>query len=298
MKSKNNDDLWLQDDFEDAVDRAIIAQYEKKIRKNRSAFPSDRMTDVTRKMLFNRDAPYIPSQSRLFYFNPSSQRHSLDIANDPLPESGCAYFGKPQGKLKDRRPGEYAQFAFFKKIKNIPRGYRPAVSGTHYSFWFVGALDQGGIEGERFLITIDNSGETVLFNNLGLQNTRISAAQEMMLNGERYERELAAYFSIAMLQDKRFSWTITANDGQARVTLGCMEEEIKSLLYARSLPLTVTGRKRPILHLVEAHKRRLKSGIEIDINHYLRGVSDVEICGTHFHVAPPTEYFPDANSIK
>jgi len=53
--------------------------------------------------------------------------------------------------------------------------------------------------------------------------------------------------------------------GEAKAHLGCMREEIKSLLYARDLPMTSTGRKKPILHLVAAHKRRIKEGTDIDI---------------------------------
>lgn len=66
-----------------------------------------------------------------------------------------------------------------------------------------------------------------------------------------------------------------------------MQEEVKSLLYARSLPMSATGRKRPILHLVEAHKRRMRSGIDVDIASFLRGQQTVEIGGTAFKVNPP-----------
>ena len=63
------------------------------------------------------------------------------------------------------------------------------------------------------------------------------------------------------------------------------KEQIKSLLYARSLPVTATGRKRPILHLVAAHRRRIKEGVDIDIGEFLRGVKKVEMGGTVFTVA-------------
>ena len=66
-----------------------------------------------------------------------------------------------------------------------------------------------------------------------------------------------------------------------------MKEEIKSLLYARSLPMTDTGRKRPILHLVEAHTRRLRNGTDINIDTFLRGTQIIDMYGTRFTVRPP-----------
>lgn len=51
-------------------------------------------------------------------------------------------------------------------------------------------------------------------------------------------------------------WKIAADEGCGKASLGCTADEVKSLLYARQLPMTATGRKRPILHLVAAHRRR------------------------------------------
>ena len=90
-----------------------------------------------------------------------------------------------------------------------------------------------------------------------------------------------------MTIDRHHSWCITAEEHGAKVNLGCMLEEVKSLFYARSLPVTETGRKRPIIHLVEAHKRRIKSGIDIDVKSHLRGISQIEMGGTLFTINQP-----------
>lgn len=74
-----------------------------------------------------------------------------------------------------------------------------------------------------------------------------------------------------------------------------MMEEVKSLLYARSLPMTATGRKRPILHLVESHKRRMRNGIDVDVTAFLRGQQTVEIGGTVFKVNPPATLRSDVS---
>ena len=111
----------------------------------------------------------------------------------------------------------------------------------------------------------------------------------MLTNGSKYLEETQIWVSTVMqfIADSRFCWSITAQEDIAKATIGCMKEEIKSLLYARTLPMTSTGRKRPILHLVEAHKRRLKQGINIDIISFLRGTRTVEIGNTQFTVNAP-----------
>ncbi len=87
--------------------------------------------------------------------------------------------------------------------------------------------------------------------------------------------------------DRRFCWQIEAKEKHAHAFLGCQSEQVKSLLYARSLPLTATGRKRPILHLVEAHRRRLRNGTDVDVSDFLRGVPEIEMGGTLFRVHAP-----------
>jgi hypothetical protein len=71
------------------------------------------------------------------------------------------------------------------------------------------------------------------------------------------------------------------------LTLGVAESHIKSLFYARSLPVTETGRKRPILHWVKAHARRLAEGIDVDVNRHLRGITAFEMDGLSFQIISP-----------
>jgi len=102
-------------------------------------------------------------------------------------------------------------------------------------------------------------------------------------------------------QDKKHLWNVTAmellmsknetriDDLYAKVTFGVYEEHIKSLLYARDMPLTSAGRKRPILHWVSAHKRRLERGVEIDISKHLRGVTSLSMGGINFEITNPVK---------
>ena len=93
--------------------------------------------------------------------------------------------------------------------------------------------------------------------------------------------------------DSKFLWLANAAEDfgafELKLRLGLDKEHIKSLFYARSLPVTETGRKRPILHWVRAHKRRIKEGIDIDINHYLRGITEIEMDGLRIQITQPNK---------
>jgi hypothetical protein len=65
------------------------------------------------------------------------------------------------------------------------------------------------------------------------------------------------------------------------------EPLVKSLFFARELPITDTGRKRPILHWVRAHKRRIAERIEIDIEKYMRGTATMIMQGVEFEITKP-----------
>lgn len=99
--------------------------------------------------------------------------------------------------------------------------------------------------------------------------------------------------AISLLADRLYIWNIdtiepnTSFGFPAIVTFGIEPEMVKSLAYARSLPITESGRKRPILHWVKAHQRRIKDGIEIDIEKSLRGINEFNMGGLNFRITRP-----------
>lgn len=103
----------------------------------------------------------------------------------------------------------------------------------------------------------------------------------------------AAIKTINAWSDKRNLWqvktaeSLLSSDRKTPLTLGVSSEHIKSLFYSRQAPLTMSGRKRPILHWVESHKRRLKEGIDIDIEKHLRGITGFEMDGFTFEITDP-----------
>ena len=106
--------------------------------------------------------------------------------------------------------------------------------------------------------------------------------------------KILASLAISAESDSRFLWHVRAFKKEndlliGNVRFGVYGEHVKSLFFARDLPLTETGRKRPILHWVSAHKRRIASGEDIDIEKYLRGTRLLEIGDTTFMITRPCE---------
>ena len=101
--------------------------------------------------------------------------------------------------------------------------------------------------------------------------------------------------AISLLADRLYIWNIetrqpnTSFGFPAMVTFGIEMEMVKSLAYARTLPLTESGRKKPILHWVRSHQRRIKDGIEIDIEKFLRGVTGFDMGGLEFNITRPVK---------
>ena len=288
-------DLWTNEEFEDFVVRGIVSQYETKIKKNRGAYPSDRLKEEKFRSLLSRDTPYVPSGTRDILAPADDGRLLIDIVNDGVPSRGCVFFNSDNcPEIKRVSKSSYATIFFFKRMDSgsmhIPKHwirFDEPIQKNFFEFWQVDCQREA-VEGERFFVGLSRDGEVVplmgraIFQSGYGQNIEIRTPHNQLLINA-----LNAFHAFQFIADKRFCWSITAREQQASIELGCTREEVKSLLYARSLPVTDSGRKRPILHLVRAHKRRLKSGIEVDIEPFLRGERIVEINGTTFIVNPP-----------
>lgn len=117
-----------------------------------------------------------------------------------------------------------------------------------------------------------------------------------------WHANLLAY-AVSIHNDRRYFWEVTATesfwDGHpAKAMFSIDVEYIKSLFYARSVPLTATGRLRPILHWVTAHKRRMKEGIDIDIRKHLRGIDAFAMHGVNFGITEPRKAHAPNAGVK
>lgn len=290
------DDYWADEAFEDAVAKALIACYETKFTKNRGAHPSDRLvaTDMERTRLVG---PYLPAPSRVVHVpDYTSLRGVFDTHNDPLPTSGCV----AMGGVKDT-DNCYLHIGRFYRVASLPKHWKRVSGGTLFGVdnWF---CSPDHLTGERTYFTVTQEGVVESCVQHAQSSVYSPGRPTGVLTSTETELRNWAQRNAVYLQfeaDRRFCWSVTAKEsGPARATLGCMKEEVKSLLYARSLPLTATGRKRPILHLVAAHHRRMKNGTDIDVSQFLRGTRVVEMGGTQFTVNPPVELMKSLSSTK
>lgn len=277
-----NADLWTQNGFEDTVTRALLTCFETKIRKTRGAGPNS--LNRERLDIVRRAGIYIPGNDRLVIggedLKGGDDGWGFDMVNDTLPKSGCLGMSidlmSPEARSGNQYTGFFRAIYVRQKTELSPHWHRRGHGQLYEMFYMTSEADH--VEGERFYFTVSKAGIikacTVRVGNRELEDQQL------------LEVERCASAALQYLADRRFTWTIEAREGIALTHLGCVQEQIKSLLYARSLPLTPTGRLRPILHLVEAHNRRLKNGTDIEIGDYLRGIHTVEIGSTQFTVKP------------
>lgn len=281
-------DFWAQEDFEDTVASALIAMYERKLLKNKGAGPN--ALKEKRLASFRQRGAYMPSNER-FFMGTNEGLGFMDIDNDRPPAKGIVSLGA--------KWGNYFNAVAVERVHTLPKRWRQEVKGLLYEITNIQA-ENNGLAGERYFVSLCENGlvhlcdEIVQFkqdyNYFG--NSVVSRLSNEDKETLRAHKSFAG-FALQALADRRFCWQIQAREHKAKISLGCMKEEIKSLLYARSLPMTETGRKRPVLHLVEAHKRRMKNGTEIDITPFLRGSQEIEMGGTLFKVKPPTFVKPE-----
>lgn len=290
-----NDSYWEQDEFEDYIASSMIAMYEEKLVKDKGITPCARVRDKDLKM-FRQMGPYIPGWDRLIIAPDPNGNCFYDRENDGLVTQGCVGMIKTEDSYSDDQLKGYFHNTSFRRVKSLPKGWISRAPGALYMGVNFVAQNKG-YYARRHYFTVTRNGQIVAADiNIPSRSYGPNCYGEkaQIISYSDCEPHLLpeAEFNFSMAiqycADAKYCWSIRAEEAKAKVTLGCQKEEVKSLLYARSLPMTATGRKRPVLHLVEAHKRRLKNGIDVDVTAFLRGQQTVEMDGTIFTVRPPS----------
>ncbi len=289
LSSSDPLDYWGEEDFEDTVAATLISCFESKLKKNKGVPPSDRLKDKHLR-LFRSVGPYVPSSSRIIVA--SGERNGFfDLENDQLPFSGCLALKSPHERQLQK--DEYDGYIFnilIKQVKALGKYWHRRSVGKLYVMFILSMGIEGRVSGERRYFTVGKDGVNSCEARMSSVRGYVPGVVIEQLKTEQHilgETTRSASHCMQYLADRRFCWVITAKEKMAKAHLGCMYEEIKSLLYARDLPITTTGRKRPVLHLVAAHKRRMKNGTDIDVTSFLRGSQVVTIGNTEFTVHPP-----------
>lgn len=229
---------------------------------------------------------YFPATKRCFW----AGRFDVDV--DDLPKEGAVYTDEH---------GDRFTWVSFKRIKTLPSFVRGAVKGC-IAYYQVAKSQSGkpqycnatknALESFVSFFGIKTNGEIVPFSSLSM----------FQAHGYRdnQTRERAMYWgsgAINLVADSKYLWKIEATEKfgwgslgrelSAKMIFGTAPDMVKSLFYARDLPITAAGRRRPILHWVSAHKRRLEKGTDVDIAKYLRGITQFVMGDLPFSITSP-----------
>lgn len=195
------------------------------------------------------------------------------------------------------------QIIYLRKVEKPSKGFICLANGDWYCLCFGKIATDLSIVDDRIKIKTPGIFWEKMFIKIDFEKEKIQVALTpgISLKKEReFYRDLnrratiLASLAISAESDSRFLWHVRAfkkedNSLIGNVRFGVYGEHVKSLFFARDLPLTETGRKRPILHWVSAHKRRVASGEDIDIEKHLRGTRLLEIGDTVFMITRPCE---------
>lgn len=271
------DRIWDDETFEEQISSALISLYETKITGQRSNHPRQRLDEMVLKRA-RFEGVYIPNHNRLIIADQFDNYYQLPRTASLSIDSTKTI------KKKETDIDAYRLHTYVERVSSLPKGFERTGGGVIYRVVRMFALPSGGVDGMVGYMTVDK------FGNVYACDFNYGSPTQMEF--EPHVLEQMKFVGTAALNyeaDKFHVWTIEAQESEAKCTVGVDREQVKSLLYARSLPLTATGRKRPILHLVAAHTRRLKEGIDIEIGDFLRGVKKVEMNGTIFTVNAPEQ---------
>lgn len=160
-----------------------------------------------------------------------------------------------------------------------------------------------GCNGLSKSLTDNNSNDIETIANGGFagvmrDGTVIGAEESGRMSAWR--AQILSYI-VSLHNDRKYFWEVTATEPfmggfDAKAMFSVDESYIKSLFYARSIPMTASGRLRPILHWVSAHKRRIEKGIDIDVRKHLRGIDSFAMHGVNFRITEPRKQVAEATA--
>lgn len=232
---------------------------------------------------------YFPATKRCYWLG------NFDVGVDEFPKEGCVYC-TPHTDWGESFSYVHVKllFGFDKHIitqcKNIAARYRVSTIG-YYPNGAVGESPDIRIETRVSYFAVDQDGYVWSCHDRNKLSDWFGAA--WAVQDDRYHAFHLGPGAISLLADRAYLWMIETQerysdlDAYAKVQFGTDPEMVKSLFYSRTVPITHTGRLRPILHWVNAHKRRMKEGIDIDITKHLRGIERFEMGGLKFTITSP-----------
>jgi len=207
----------------------------------------------------------------------------IDIRNDGIPN--CSAIPIADDVNFD--------FVSVQKISALPKPYF-SLPGAQALFW--AGITRGMSNSDRLLRRKELEPLAFDATYFSLIGDKLFPAKSAEWPNQRPAALLAKKIAAALqtVSDFKSMWVVQTKEETITkiltpLRLGVNAEIIKSLFYARNLPVTESGRKRPILHWVRAHQRRIKDGIDVDITKHLRGITNFEMDGFEFNITNPVK---------
>ena len=295
---ESDKDIWDEEEIEASIFNAFYALNSEVF----TVHPLSRTFTFRDNFVCKTVGCYFPPKDRVFYKN------CLDVRNDGMPLtctfSGAGdYFDISYHERVGRRPDLSTVVIF--PIKKLPKGVKGLGSDFYYKLlhW---EFYEDGVEQKTFRYaefdekSVKNSNMLVSGCYVGInsKDDRIIPVidPKWVYNRYKFSRQwIKSAFSLCVnaYLDARYLWNVDCYYQYGKnlnvwLKFGVYEEHIKSLLYSRDLPVTASGRKRPIQHWVKAHKRRIKKGTDItQVKKHLRGINRFEMFGYKFLISNP-----------
>jgi hypothetical protein len=270
---------WSTEEFEDHVARALIGLYETNFNPpkveepcsvpgHRLIMPVEHRIKLSEWQRLRRHGVYFCPGDRTVMSN----HYWSDI--DGLPDyASVAYVPEEGSRGSDDFKG-YVEIFSAARIPGVPVGCKlpPGINRAIYRLcgFYPGA---NGVTGFGGYVGVRGDGRIVV-------PVGTKGADTLTVMGSA---------TLGYAADSRYLWNVCAQEGEAKATFGVYEDQIQSLFYARDTPMSPKGRKRPILHWVSSHQRRLRNGEVYDLPTKLRGITEFVMDGTKFTITNPAK---------
>ena len=284
--------FWSNEEFEETVAKGLILQYENtRVKTDKKHSFQFHIPFGEAQSLLRKVGCYFSARDRIYY-----EDFGIQPEVDGIPDYAALSYSAPR---KDGLAGEYGFSSVLRRIScsrnkqrlKLPknwfcdRPYKYLYENIHF---YPGS---SGISVGRFYSALSEDGTAVplYIKRVGWNGFREICCKDFgdYSLGEYMQWSERGAMTLFFWCDRVNMVNVVAEEAGAKARFGIYESQIKSLLYARQLPMTVTGRKKPILHWVKAHQRRLKEGIDIDVKRHLRGESEIVMNGTRFQIIYP-----------
>lgn len=277
-------DMWSSEEFEKKVTAATVALYETAIDPECGG-PGIAQFDAERLTRMRKHGVYITAPDRVCF------APGIGMSVLKWPSSGCISLGAQYKASGDGNPEDliesYCRLVYFRRLNKLPTHSSMVAIGDPYELVMAWPQDKGPVIGITRYLTVNRRTGLVSVTVPAWHVKNPSKVFQFTADTDRIKEEYALSMAIQFIDDGRHIWSITAHNDVSKVTVGAHPESVKSLLYARTLPMTKTGRKRPILHVVHAHRRRLAAGTDVDVRDFLRGTREIVMDNTRYTVSAP-----------